>query len=86
MLTQHARHRVARLLYHHHSHKEVGHAGLDREDSMVRVPQVNDHRVYALHDHLLNLLARNVTYRLLALLVCLVSCLPQWPDARMIAA
>jgi len=86
MLTQHARRRGARLPCHLHSHKEAGHADLDREDNMGRVPQVNDHRVCALRDHLLTLRARNVTCRLLAVLACLVICLLQWSDAQMIAA
>ena len=85
MLTQHARRRGARLPCHQHSHKEAAHAVLDREDSMVLVLRVNDHKVCALHDHLLNLLARNVTLQLLAPLICLLACLLRQPSSLMIA-
>jgi len=53
---------------------------------MVLALRVNDRRVCALRDHLSTLLARNVTCRLLAPLVYLVSSLLRWPDAQMIAA
>jgi len=74
LLTRHVQGTPARLLCHHHSHKEAGHAVLDQEDSMVLAARANDRRVRVLPDHPLTLLARSVTYQL-PLLSCLVLCL-----------
>lgn len=85
MLTQHARRTGARLPCHRHTHTEAGHVVLDLEDSMVRAPQVNDRKVCALHDHLLNPLARSETYQLLSLLACLVSSPLRSPGSQILA-